>query len=969
MPRVFRLTVACVLGLALFMLPAFSAAPTVADKAFAKAKQLYDTGSDALAVTELQAFVTAYPTDPRIADASFMLGNLFQREHDTDKALAAYSRVIAKATQPEQTELRARTHFQMGDCYLSLKDYEKAQRSYGWSLQLAKPGSDLAVRTQYWQAECLYQLSRLDEALKQYRGVIDTSPTHVYAAWSYYSTGVIKLQQNEYTPAIEVLEKVRAQYKESEVIGEATLILGFAYSRRAASTGNVDAKKADYTKAAAMFAEVRSNAKATPTAKEQAVLSLAQIAFDQKEYAKAEAFYAGALETLPAGSDQALEARLCRGHALFNQGKYRDAAGEYDKVAHGKSVELAAQASYWLGNSWFKEATASKDVKAYQEAITAFQRFLTPPGDKRPQAARAALYLAFSQEDLSLGGDSDLRKKAVAAFNRVIAQWPMSAEAKEAKEGAARLTKTMSAEDLALLVTALPPGDVASSVEIRLAREQFLAGKYENAIASARKVLDSQSTDALKAQAAYLIGASRHKLGHLKEAVESYQSVLANAQRGELTPFAQRGLTQAYLEDKNYKLALPAAQALNALKLDAKEKAEALMFLAEASFNNRQHAEAMAAYATIVDDFPTSYLVPNALMGIAWIAEVSKKQDDAIKRYQDLIIKFPNDRLVGEAFFRLGVIFTEQKKYDQAIKHYQNVPGDHKLADQAAVGIAWAYWDQDKRAEAIAQFTTVADKFPASLLAADSMFRVGEYWLEQKKHKEAMAAYTRALKLATQPTLASLSAYKLGVCAFYEAQYAGAATAFGRVVTDYPTSDYAAESLFWKARSLEQVGGTQLEGARDAYVQFVTKYPTQALVLDAALGAGRTALGLKQYATARADLTKALDLCARETVNKELMERAKNVAPEAQFWMGQTYMDEKKYTEALKEFAQVSVYQYAVCEPWYSRSMLQTVRCNLQYGDKEAAQKALKRLLQLFPDSEAARAANTVARENNLDTK
>ncbi|HEY3416178.1 MAG TPA: tetratricopeptide repeat protein, partial [Armatimonadota bacterium] len=364
MPKLTCFAVLCVLGLVLCVLPAFGAAAPIpsaaADKAYAAGKQLYDTSSDALATKELLNFIVAYPADPRIPDASFMLGNIYQRQHDVEKALASYTRVIAKATQPDQAELRAQTHFEMGECYRTSKDYEKAQKSYSFSLQLAKPGSESAIRAQYWQAECLYQLARLEEALKNYRGVIAAGPTHPLAPWSYYSIGMIEQHQGHFTPAITALEQVHTLYKESEVVAEATLLLGFAYRDRASSVTSNEAKKADNAKAVEMFTEVRGSEKATASAKELADIAMADIAFAQQEYAQAEKLYASALEIMSPGNERVEYVRLNRGHALFNQGRYRDAVAEYDRVAHSKSAEMAAEASLWLGNCWFKEAEAGK---------------------------------------------------------------------------------------------------------------------------------------------------------------------------------------------------------------------------------------------------------------------------------------------------------------------------------------------------------------------------------------------------------------------------------------------------------------------------------------------------------------------------------------------------------------------------------------------------------------------------------
>ena len=114
------------------------------------------------------------------------------------------------------------------------------------------------------------------------------------------------------------------------------------------------------------------------------------------------------------------------------------------------------------------------------------------------------------------------------------------------------------------------------------------------------------------------------------------------------------------------------------------------------------------------------------------------------------------------------------------------------------------------------------------------------------------------------------------------------------------------------------------------------------------------------------DLQKALQLCteASKGTDKALAERAKNVAPEAQFDLAQSHFEEKHFSDALNAYAGVSVYKY---EPWYSQSMLQMARCSAELGDREAAQSSLQILLRNFPQSDAAKEVPKVVKEYGID--
>ncbi len=694
------------------------------------------------------------------------------------------------------------------------------------------------------------------------------------------------------------------------------------------------------------------------------MLAMAQAYFDLKDYAKTEAICAQALDTVDPGNPLAIRLELWRGHALYNSGLYQQAISEYTQVANSHSPELMTEGLYWLGSSWFQVAMANKDVKASAAANSAFARFLASAGENNPQAAHAALMQAFCLEDLAEGGDATARAKAIAAYRGILEKWPSSREAAQAQNGIAHLTMAMSTEELKSLVGNLPPGAASWNIALHLAREEFEAGQNDAAMADAGKVLEGKPTNDVLAQAYCLIGAAQQKTGKLPEAITSFKQVLTNAPTGELAIFAQRGMTQADLDLKHYADARDAALALAKLSLDDKDQAEALMYAGDAYFGNLQTAEAQACYQKIVTVYKTSTLAPYAMMRIAWIAETKKDLLLAVATYRDFLANFPDHELVPQAFYRLGADLAESKDFEGALRAFQNVPKTSTFAADATYATAWAYRDLDKQDEANAQFAAVAENYSDSPLAADSLFRLGEYWLEQKNYTEAMRFYSRAADNAVQGNLGALTLYKLGVCAFHAEQYPVAANAFGKLIANYPTDTYLADSLFWRGQSLEKQG--QFANAREVYLQYLEKFPRQPLALDAAMGAGRSGLLAKLYDNARADLQKTLLMCteAANGSDKTLAERAKNVSPEAQYNLAQSYFEEKRYQEALKGFAGVSAYPY---EPWYSRSMLQMACCSAELGDLHAAQSSLQILLRNFPQSDAAKEVPAVVKEYSIN--
>ena len=952
---------------------AWGATATSAEQSFNGAKRLLELKLDKRAAVELQRFITTYPDDPRIYDAYFMLGRCYQRQQLFEKALVNYAQVLANAASPAYTKLRAETHFQMGECYLSQKQYEKGMRAYGDCLKLSGKDEDLTARAQYWMAECQFGLEQFTEAKKNYSLMATTMPKHPLTPWAIYSIGVIEMREKNYDAAITALEQVTTQYKDAEVASDATLYLGYAYARQAQNASG-PARDTGYQKAIALFTAVMDG-KATQSEKQDATLALAEAYFFQKDYHRAETAYAKALDLIPLNSPLALDTRLRHAHALYNSEQYPAAAAEYAQVADGKNPELTLQAEYWQGNSWYQQAEKTKDTKAYLDAIAAFRRFGVLAGDKQADAARAALLVGFCLEDMASAGDASARGKAIAAFQEVIAKWPTAREAMHAHDGIDRLTASMTTQELRDTTTRMPEGS-AWNVELTLARKEFQDGKYPDAIVAASKVLDGNPAPAVAAQANYLIGACQQQAGHLDSAVASYKKALAGAPTGELAPYALRGLIQANTDLRHYEDARDAAQNLTGLKLSDTDQAQALLYLANAYCANQQYAESLATYQQLVKNYPTSTLLPSAYMGMAAVAEAKKDSTEAVVRYREVVAKFPDDaELSARAFFHIGTNLLAQKppEYTAAIAAFKNIPTTHKLGDQAAYAIAWAYADQGNQDQANTQFEQVAAQFPKSPLAADSLYRVGESDLTQKRYADAAGAFRRALDIAKPGELATLIAYKLGVSAFYAKDYTTAASAFDRTANATPVSEYAAESLFMKAQSLD-LQGLPLP-AHDAYLAYLAKYGTEPYALDAAVGAGRASLALKRYADTRSDLDKALTLYNAQKTAGTLAkpERARSLSAEAQFYLAESYYGEQNYTEAFKQFAAVP----DGGEPWASRSLLRMARCSMLQPDaqdnadthRQEAVAILQSLQHKYPASDAAAQAPAVAKEYNLELK
>ncbi len=539
------------------------------------------------------------------------------------------------------------------------------------------------------------------------------------------------------------------------------------------------------------------------------------------------------------------------------------------------------------------------------------------------------------------------------------------------------------------------------------AEETAIKDHLARANIAARQVLDAKAGGEYAAQAGYFLGATQQITGDMlkninkpddavtsyNEAIVTYQAALEAQGTGTdtdatLRTLLQRGLIMAYFGANKTTDAIAVAEALNKTTLvNDDDQMGSQMLLAQAYLNNSQYEQALASYQKAVIDHPKSARVADALIIVASIAdkmknqatdpdEKKKKADLAIATYQQIVANYPGRTdLIYTAYDQLAQDLTMNKDYAGAIKALDNIPADNLLADKALYTKAIIYIEMKDNDKSNDEFKKLRENYPNSLYVADAQLRVAEFYMTTAMWDKAIPYLQDAANLPDQGKIGPLIAYRYGVCAYNLGQYQVAVEQFSKAAASVG-STYATESLLWCAQSYEKMG--TLDGAvkgRETYLKYVDVAPQGEYMLDALLGAGRCSLLAKKPVDARADMKKTLSECDRETANpdtQKLADRAVNVQPEAQFWYAQTYFDEANYTEALKSFAAVSIYNM---QPWLGKSMIMMAKSALARNtpnDLNGARIKLQQVVDNFSppktdeDKAVVKEAQELAAANNI---
>ena len=209
-------------------------------------------------------------------------------------------------------------------------------------------------------------------------------------------------------------------------------------------------------------------------------------------------------------------------------------------------------------------------------------------------------------------------------------------------------------ERLRQLLATAPSSLLAETAAMRLSHSFFESGDFQSAADSARTLSVSKNTT-LSREALVLAGESLARAGKNTEAREVFTRLVMQM------PDASRP------DD----FALTAVRKLDSFDNNATlPEAEHLLRASVYQFN-RDFAGARLHYQTLVDRYPQSTTVPNALYQLARGYYLEVKYDDALRLFQKVVDGYPDSSSTRDALSFIGSTYLRMKRYDDAVAAYK----------------------------------------------------------------------------------------------------------------------------------------------------------------------------------------------------------------------------------------------------------------------------------------------------------
>jgi soluble lytic murein transglycosylase len=264
-------------------------------------------------------------------------------------------------------------------------------------------------------------------------------------------------------------------------------------------------------------------------------------------------------------------------------------------------------------------------------------------------------------------------------------------------------------ERLQQLVAAAPSSLLFEAATLRLSESFFESGDFAAAANSAKSLTLSKNTG-LAREGAALMGLAYLRAGKTTEARDVFAKLvmqMPDASRPD--DYALDAVRQLDALDRNSPLA---------------SEAEHLLFASVYQFN-RDFAGARVHYQAVIDRFPQSPTVPNAIFQIARGLYNEAKYDDAVKLFQKVFDSYPQSSSARDAVGFLGSSYVRMKRTDDAVNAYKLLIDkfpDNPAPERAYQNIVDALHEAGRYTEALNWVQQARARFKTDLANALVLF-------------------------------------------------------------------------------------------------------------------------------------------------------------------------------------------------------------------------------------------------------
>ncbi|MDQ6939174.1 MAG: tetratricopeptide repeat protein, partial [Verrucomicrobiota bacterium] len=728
-------------------------------------RKLYD-----LAIPEYEKFLGQFPSASGRASAFFYLGQCYRSLGKTAPARTAFQNVL---DDYGESDFAGAAAYGVGEILFNQKDYTSAAGLFHRSSAKAKETA-LALSARYFEARCLENLDRKEEAANLYLQVTETKNPNPYREDARLAAGTILLNRGRKAEALKQYEALAGETSKAALKAEATVRAGMVASdlsqgeKGKQDKGLLDKATALLQKGRTLpeggrwrgiattgllrllynsgqYAQVPSEHKKVQEeipedARAEMLLLLANSERQLGHDKEAETIYAQIVAKYP-NREEAKDARYQRLINIYNANPNALLTEVDQYLASNPAGERADQARLLKAEAFYKQGKFSEAAPLY-EALRASQ--LSPK--LRAECAYKLGWCYVQEKETS---------RIVDAFTYFLKAFPDNAQAASALMQRALAYQEQKNYDGAIadLNSLIANYATAKEREAALQQKALLMGQQENSkgmTEAFQQLLKDFPKSQVAAQAHYYIGKAAFEAKDYKAALPALEAARKLNKDQYYTPATVR-IISAYFYQKNRAALTSEIDKFLAAGSDAKIPGEILQSLGIEFYNEKNYAAAekylglwaksdqpnsnpdfafyladaqsklgkFSSAETSYERFLQTATDPaakvKAMLALGATKIAAHKADDAQKIAEQIMSLQPEGKVNAEARLLSGDVQMERGHFDEASKAYMGVAllyDDSSITPRALQKAAAAYEKAGKKIEADHATQQLREKYP-----------------------------------------------------------------------------------------------------------------------------------------------------------------------------------------------------------------------------------------------------------------
>ncbi|WP_169577931.1 tetratricopeptide repeat protein [Salisaeta longa] len=976
------------------------AAPT-AEAVYSQATSFYDQQLYLQAIDRLAQFRARYPEHVLVPEALY-------QQAKANLALERQQQALALFRQLQQ---QYPGHPKAQEAQLSMAQYliDQGNVARGRSMlqEVASSGQPaLAARALYTLGTMAQDAGRYAQALGYYQQVTQQYPQSPVAPAAYYAQGVTQVQLERYEAAAQSLEAVARRYPQSQYVQTIGTALAEVYYELGQYQRVVD-------ELLGRLPQLQGEAKM------RAYFFLAEAYNQLRQPQNARVYYDRVLAQGPS-SDYHRPALVGMGWNAHFQGQHAQAAQYFMRAAAGHTDARAARATYQAAVNYELAGQAQEALQAFQTVVRQW-----PQHRLVSQARYEVGYLQYKQGNYAAAaralqqvveapGETAPTGEALYLLgNALVAQGQLDAALKRYNQAIARNAAPDSLREeirfhkawtlyqngryaeaapafVSVAQTAPRSQQRREDALFWSAESFFQTEQYRRALEQANQYLQQYPNGRHATAAYYVLAWTYFKQGRYREAIPAFQAFLNRQPPTGKVPYVQDArlrLGDSHYALKQYDAAMQAYQKVRGAGGDY-----AQYQIGQAHYFADQPQEAIAAFRTLVQQYPQSPWRPEALYRIGQIQFEQSSYQEAIAVYRRLIEAYPQSQRAALAQYGIGDAHFNAGRMQQAVQAYRAVLNRYPQSDvvvDAASSMQYAYIATNQEN----QMQTVIDSFatanPQSDLVARLRFQQAVATYQSGNTQEALREFQQFVRTSSNERLVPAAYYYLGIINADRGAEDVAINYLNQLITSYPESDrrteaglrlgdiYLANAQYEEAmrayraaaeaaRANAELKGQARYGEAVALLQLGRIDDAEALLQDVVGSAGGGPLA----ASARLGLGRVYEAQGRTEAALQAYRRVANgtqteAGAEALYRLRRLLRAQGKPQQAIEQLQRMNTL-FAGYPEWRARALLEQARAYEQMGQTGEAVQLYQQVETNYAGTPYAQTAQT-ARQRLMD--